>query len=386
MSKAVSPLAQLAPGELEYLRKAIARKQVQTPLSKESLDSVGRGKMFARLGPLAGASEVVALALLDLALANGEATVAVIPKTAATLVWTGPEVNPSKARTTTAVLLELLGSAKERVLVVGYEFDHGAVIFGPLHKAMTERGVKASIYLDVRPAPSPRSNMGAYLAIQTHQFLKRNWPFGDPLPQLYHYPAGSAHGSRRSLHAKCVVVDGRHVLIGSANFTKRGHTRNLEVGVHLDDPGVAAALVQQFDHLRHKGDLALLPVAASLPLAAPPLAAEDEEEDDPVVAAAPGEGDALAAELLVSEAARPLFVRLVQRGVAVPTVGEDVEGDGGNVIGSPELSWDVARVAVLLPEQEASRKRLEAAGWTCFSVAMGPDDFAALCEAVGRGS
>ena len=58
---------------------------------------------------------------------------------------------------------------------------------------------------------------------------------------------------------------------------------------------------------------------------------------------------------------------------------------GGEVIGSPELSWPEARAAVLLPEQEANRKQLEAAGWTCFSTTDGDlsaDDFHALCELV----
>jgi phosphatidylserine/phosphatidylglycerophosphate/cardiolipin synthase-like enzyme len=49
-----------------------------------------------------------------------------------------------------------------------------------------------------------------------------------------------------SLHAKCVVVDGRWVFVTSANFTDRGQTRNIEVGVLLDDERLAAVLEAQF--------------------------------------------------------------------------------------------------------------------------------------------
>lgn len=49
-----------------------------------------------------------------------------------------------------------------------------------------------------------------------------------------------------SLHAKCVVVDERWVLVTSANFTDRGQTRNVEVGVLLDDAGFAGVLEAQF--------------------------------------------------------------------------------------------------------------------------------------------
>jgi hypothetical protein len=65
-------------------------------------------------------------------------------------------------------------------------------------------------------------------------------------------------------------------------------------------------------------------------------------------------------------------------------------GADGEVIGSTELSWLVQRVAVLLPEQEGRRKKLEAADWTCFSIlpggALGVEEFGVLCELVGQGA
>lgn len=93
---------------------------------------------------------------------------------------------------------------------------------------------------------------------------------------------------------------------------------------------------------------------------------------------------ALADELLVSDDVRPLFEKLIASGAPVPEVGADIEGESGEVIGSPELSWEVARVAVLLPEQESSRKKLEAEGWACFGTTLDAQALDALTERLRR--
>ena len=42
------------------------------------------------------------------------------------------------------------------------------------------------------------------------------------------------------------LVDGRRALVGSANFTDRGHARNIEAGVLVEDARFAEELVRQF--------------------------------------------------------------------------------------------------------------------------------------------
>ena len=374
------PLSQLTRSELELLRKGIQKRQLPTPITAVALQSVGKAQLHARLGPLATAPREAALALIEMALVAEDAGSAPAAVTAAAaLVWTGPDVHLSRARPTRPMVLELLGAARQHVLVAGFEFDHGAVIFEPLHRAMVEHGVTADIYLDIRAAVSQRTAMDSYLAIQAHRFLKRNWPFGPPLPALYYFPAGVAHGSHKSMHAKCVVVDGLHVLVGSANFTRRGHTRNVEVGVRLEDAGLAATLTGQFERLVEQGDLKRL-AAATAVREPPPAATEDDSEGEAEGQAArsptaPASFEQLADELCVSAEARSLLLRLLAAGLVPPLVGADIEGDDGGVIGSPELSWMAQRVAVLLPEQEGSRKLLEAADWTCFSISpAGPPE------------
>lgn len=55
------------------------------------------------------------------------------------------------------------------------------------------------------------------------------------------------------MHAKCVVVDDRWALVGSANFTDRGQTRNVEVGALVDDAIFAREVLRQFHAARDAG-------------------------------------------------------------------------------------------------------------------------------------
>lgn len=55
------------------------------------------------------------------------------------------------------------------------------------------------------------------------------------------------------MHAKCVVVDREHALIGSANFTERAQASNIEVGVALRDPAFAEAVLHQWGAVRSAG-------------------------------------------------------------------------------------------------------------------------------------
>lgn len=379
------PLSQLARAELELLRKVIAKRQLPTPLTQAGLSSIGKGALFSKLGPLAGAGEQAALALIDLALALGDAPAGIAPAVQApVLAWTVPDVTMlgGGIRATTAVVLELLASAKQRVVIAGYELNYGSVLFQPLHEAMTKHGVDVSILVDVPPVPGAKMNLDAHVLVHGHQFLSKNWPFGSPLPRVYYWRASCAHQSRSSMHAKCIVVDGKKLLIGSANFTQRGHKRNLEIGVRLDDPVAATAMLTQFELLVAKGELIPMPTITTAPLR--PYAAEDDSDVHADVSAVAPQASALADELFVSAEVRPLFEMLIANGAPVPEVGADIEGDSGEVIGSPELSWEVARVAILLPEQESSRKKLEAEGWTCFGTTLDAQTLDALTERLRR--
>ncbi|HXV60101.1 MAG TPA: DISARM system phospholipase D-like protein DrmC [Vicinamibacteria bacterium] len=225
-------LTEVALPDLEALLRLIERDRVRWPLTEASLESHGLGHVFERLQPLAALDEANLRPLLHVIIA--ERRFRPVPRV--DLVWTGPEAHVSTARDTLVVVRELFEDAQKSVLIGGYAFDHGKDIFAPLHKTMKERRVQTLIFVN-----------------KVQDFLQENWPFGEPLPEVYSDPRTADSESRVSLHAKCIVVDETKALVTSANFTDRGQTRNIEMGVLIDDPGLASRLVQQWRGLIESG-------------------------------------------------------------------------------------------------------------------------------------
>ncbi len=225
-------LTEVALPDLEALLRLIERERIRPPATEAALASHGLEHVFEHLGTLGRLDAVSLQAVLRIAIA--ERRYRPVPRV--DLVWTGPEALVSTARDTLVVVRELFENAQKSVLIGGYAFDHGKEIFAPLHKVMAERGVETTMFVD-----------------SAEGFLEKNWPFGDPLPAIYCDPRTADLEARSSLHAKCIVVDEARALVTSANFTDRGQTRNIEMGVLVDDPGLATRLVHQWRGLIESG-------------------------------------------------------------------------------------------------------------------------------------
>jgi phosphatidylserine/phosphatidylglycerophosphate/cardiolipin synthase-like enzyme len=237
-------LSGLSLADLHGLRDRITTGVLAVPLTRASLQSAGLGDKDWILDRLAGLDRIGAAVALDLVIAErAHAT-----RPSLDLVWTGPEATASTARDTWVVMRELFTRARERVLIAGFTFDSGAELFEPLHRNMAEHGVKTRMFLDVPRAPhsiAPEEHARSVV----HKTLQANWPWPDVFPEFYYDPRTVTPTSVASLHAKCVVVDERLTLIGSANFTDRGQSRNIEVGVLIEDPGFARQVVEQWQGL-----------------------------------------------------------------------------------------------------------------------------------------
>jgi PLD-like domain len=165
------------------------------------------------------------------------------------VVWTGPEPVAAMSRDTSAVVAGLFRDATREVLVSCYALDshHGTPhsLFRPLHQSMLTRGVKTTLFFDLERCAKAA---GVLLAAATHAdvFLKLYWPFGPPFPDLYFDPRALESTLPCSMHAKMVVVDRRFVLVGSANLTDRGQTRNIELGVKIDDALLAERITNHW--------------------------------------------------------------------------------------------------------------------------------------------
>jgi phosphatidylserine/phosphatidylglycerophosphate/cardiolipin synthase-like enzyme len=225
-------LTEIALPDLEALLRLLERERIRAPATEAALASHGLEHLFEYLGGFGKLDSVSLQAVLRTAIA--ERRYRPVPRV--DLVWTGPEALVSTARDTLVVVRQLFENARKSVLIGGYAFDHGRDIFAPLHVAMTERGVETTIFLN-----------------DAEGFLKENWPFGEPFPSIFCDPRTAEPESRFSLHAKCIVVDERRALVTSANFTDRGQTRNIEMGVLVDDPSLATRLVHQWRGLIESG-------------------------------------------------------------------------------------------------------------------------------------
>lgn len=173
------------------------------------------------------------------------------------LVWTGPEEGATASRDTPVVLQALFASAERTLLIASYLNTNWDAVFGPLARRMDERPtLHVRMVVNVKPGErSPEDAVASFGAS-----FRRQWP-GHRLPEVFYDPRALRRddGHTVSMHAKCVVADGSRVLITSANFTEAAQVRNIEVGVTLRDPVLAATLSRQFENLIATGLLLPLP-------------------------------------------------------------------------------------------------------------------------------
>jgi phosphatidylserine/phosphatidylglycerophosphate/cardiolipin synthase-like enzyme len=255
-------LASLPLPVLENALKAMKSGAVLVPVSEAALRAVHLEPLVPHLPALAVFTTQAALCgVFELLAAHARAEAA---RPRPEIVWSGPQTVHERSRQTAVVFRELLESAKRHIFIAGYSFDGGAHLTGLAHAAMRERNVKCEIVIDcsgvrIHDDPSPANVLARCLA----NFWQDTWPFGDPRPTLYYDPrtlerVPSKFGDGplfppHSMHAKCLIVDESHALVGSANFTTRAEDRNLELGLLLHDPTLIANLTRHWRTAIHEG-------------------------------------------------------------------------------------------------------------------------------------
>lgn len=240
-------LSSVALPHLQQLLRLVTTGELRSPLTETALLARGLGPVWRDVAWLAAFDAAAIEAVLRVAVV--ERTTRPVPRLE--LVWTGPEARVSTARDTAVVVRELFTRAQHSVLIAGYRVDAGKTIFEPLQAVMRERNVRARIYLHLDDRPGMSAEEAA--AAGAHDFLRTSWPAGEPTPAIFYDPRTVTPGSKINLHAKCVVVDDRYALIGSANFTHNAHARSLEVGVLIEDATLAAELTRQWQGLVDSG-------------------------------------------------------------------------------------------------------------------------------------
>jgi len=172
------------------------------------------------------------------------------------LVVTSPKSSGILIRNTGTVVRELFEQAEHTVLVAGYAVYQGRYVFQSLATKMSERPeLQVRLFLNI---PSKLHDF-ALPKEMVRQFFKRfreqEWPVDHRMPELFYYlPSLDRNLKKQScLHAKCVVVDCKSVLISSANFTEAAQNRNIEVGLSVRSSQLAQKLTAHFEMLLADG-------------------------------------------------------------------------------------------------------------------------------------
>lgn len=249
------PLLSLSDADLRSLTAALGAGRAGAPYSSAT---VGRWvasplapTVARRLEQLAGTGMQPAhLATLTSAILSTRAARPTIDDEVE-LVWTGPEAGGVVNRDTGVVVRELFARATESVLVAGYAVYQGREVFRGLSERMIALpDLCVRLYLDVHSGPADQPSAEA-VAQFARRFREYHWPAGFPMPAVYYDPRSldPDPAARACLHAKCVIVDRRVTLLGSANFTEAAQERNIEAGAVIRSPRFAARLADHFDAL-----------------------------------------------------------------------------------------------------------------------------------------
>jgi phosphatidylserine/phosphatidylglycerophosphate/cardiolipin synthase-like enzyme len=169
------------------------------------------------------------------------------------LVWSGPEVAGAESRDTGVVFRELFAHAKRTVHLASYVLDTGKkgrdLFEGLALKMDSEPNLRVRFFVNVQRKFNDDRTKEIILANFAQDF-RRMWP-GKRVPDMFFDPrALEPRGIVNAcLHAKCLIIDERWVLVTSANFTEAAQERNIEAGVVLDNQGLAKRMVSQFERL-----------------------------------------------------------------------------------------------------------------------------------------
>ncbi len=153
------------------------------------------------------------------------------------LVWTGPQTSIVPTRKTEQVMTELIDSASESLFLVSYVFYNIQRTTDAINRAI-ERGVSVKILLE------SSKDHGGTLDLDGLKSMRAKVPKASLF--IWSKKSRSEIGLTASVHAKCIVADGRNAFVTSANLTSAAMERNMEVGIKLTGGSIPSQL---HDHL-----------------------------------------------------------------------------------------------------------------------------------------
>ncbi len=253
-----SALAQLSDIDLRSLKTAIETRRVSPPFTEIQVGRVLSPKHVATvtqfLKDLVGQGFGSAQLALAIDMLLNDRSSGVRNEPSIDLVTSGPEAPGISNRDTAVVVRELFRHAEHSVLLFGYAVYQVDDVFHALAERMETRPeLSVRLFLNIARPDGDATPPDILVSRFAQRFRESQWPAGHRLPEVFYDPRSVALEARSSLHAKSVVVDKRIVFVSSANFTRAGQERNIEVGLKLESPWLAERLTRHFDLLYENG-------------------------------------------------------------------------------------------------------------------------------------
>jgi phosphatidylserine/phosphatidylglycerophosphate/cardiolipin synthase-like enzyme len=153
------------------------------------------------------------------------------------IVATTPVSFKSKTRKTRPVIEELINGAEKSIQITGYSISDHFEDLLKLINAKSKRGVVVELFVN-----NYEKVRSVLLDIEhtNRRFFK-----------VYSY-AGKADDKMAALHAKTILVDGKRMLISSANLSYHGLDGNIELGALITSRRKVAQVQEIFSELKRQ--------------------------------------------------------------------------------------------------------------------------------------
>ena len=173
-------------------------------------------------------------------------------------VWTAP-AGLLGLGALTGDVFGMVGSAMTSVVCATYNLQPTSALWKALVALVRERpGVAVRLYLDSQAADGPfhrpEGQRGRRWEQDRYRHGRSRLDTGEIARRLrgavvMRTRAPENDGRAVTSHAKFLSVDHRFLLVGSANFSYSAEERNVELGLRLDDPALAASVEKQMRDL-----------------------------------------------------------------------------------------------------------------------------------------
>ena len=163
------------------------------------------------------------------------------------VVWTGPATVEAPVRATSEVLLQVIGSARQTLIVVAFAAYKVTAVTDALAKAAAS-GVDVRMVLETVADSGGKLTHDAAGAFKTLAGVASFWVW--PADQR-----AVPGGGQASMHAKAAIADEHTALVTSANLTGAAQDYNMELGVVINGGPIPRRLARHYRALMANGVL-----------------------------------------------------------------------------------------------------------------------------------